>query len=144
VHNTYFLLKLGGLYRVLAFPPCFLRKKLGVSRGILPLGFGLAKIMCASSTAHLNRSRLPFRRDDHTFDSGLLTRVATAPLPEDSDAGGRLGLVLLDWLLCPGTRIGTVQKQYAYDADLLKKRGFEPFLATSPFSHTKLPHFRGL
>ena len=109
-----FWLKLGGLYRVLAFPPCFLRKKLGVSRGILPLGFGLAKIMCASSTAHLNRSRLPFRRDDHTFDSGLLTRVATAPLPEDSDAGGRLGLVLLDWLLCPGTRIETVQKQYAY------------------------------
>ena len=30
------------------------------------------------------------------------------------------------------------------DADWLKMRGFEPFLATSPFSHTKLPHFRGL
>jgi hypothetical protein len=37
-----------------------------------------------------------------------------------------------------------IHNTYMYDADWLKMRGFEPFLATSPFSHTKLPHFRGL
>ena len=37
------------------------------------------------------------------------------------------------------SRLGTCYSVYnlsTYDADLLKMRGFEPFLATSPFSHT--------